>query len=226
MKEVKVMGNVITYTGGECTFGSLTGYITLPSDYKEGEKLPMIVFLHGAGEVGKSTPETLPLVCTHGIPKYFVKNPDYKGLRVITASPQCIDGFIWDQLALMLKKWIDEVAEKFGADKEHISLTGISMGGFGTWNMISTYPDYFCCAAPICGGGVSWRVGDKFKGKKIRIFHSVDDDSVPYLYSVIMAQRARKTEADVEFTTYTDKGHGCWDAAYEDTDLIEWLAKQ
>jgi len=218
------MENVIKYTGSECKYGSLTGYVTLPSDYKKGEKLPMIVFLHGAGEVGKSTPETVDKVLVHGIPKYFVKDPDYKGLRVITASPQCIDGFVWDQLTLMLKDWIDEVAEKFGADEKKISITGISMGGFGTWNMVSTYPDYFCCAAPVCGGGVSWRVGDKYNGKKIRVYHSIDDDAVPYLYSVIMTQRARKTGAIVDFTTYTDKGHGCWNAAYEDNDLIEWLA--
>ena len=97
------MENVIKYSGGNCTFGSLTGYVTLPSDYKEGEKLPMIVFLHGIGERGESTPETVDKVCVHGIPKYFVKDPDYKGLRVITASPQCPDKYVWNHILPMLK---------------------------------------------------------------------------------------------------------------------------
>ena len=218
------MENVIKYTGKETPFGSLTGYVTLPSDYREGEKLPMIVFLHGIGERGASTPETVDKVLCHGIPKYFVKNPDYKGLRVITASPQCIDGYVWNHLLIMLMDWIKEVASKYGADEKKISITGLSMGGFGTWDMIGTYPDYFCCAAPICGGGGVWLAGDKFNGKTIRVYHSIDDTAVPYEYSVIMTQKARKNGVNVDFTTYTDKGHGCWDTAYGETDLIEWLA--
>lgn len=219
------MENVIKYTNNSELF-PLTGIVTLPSDYKDSEKLPMIVFLHGAGEVGESTPETVDKVCVHGIPKYFVKNPDFKNLRVITASPQCIDGYIWDHLTVFLKKWIDEVAEKFDADMNRIAITGLSMGGFGTWNMITTYPDYFCCAAPICGGGVSWRIKNMYAGFPIRTFHSVDDDAVPYEHTVIMTKKARASGMDIDFTTYTDKGHGCWDAAYEDTDLIEWLASK
>ena len=218
------MENVIKYSGGNCTFGSLTGYVTLPSDYKEGEKLPMIVFLHGIGERGESTPETVDKVCVHGIPKYFVKDPDYKGLRVITASPQCPDKYVWNHILPMLKMWIDEVAEKYGADENRISITGLSMGGFGTWDMIGTYPEYFCCAAPVCGGGGVWLAGDKFKGKTIRVYHSIDDTAVPYNYSVIMTEKATKNGAIVDFITYTDKGHGCWDTAYGETDLIEWLA--
>lgn len=218
------MENVIKYSGGNCTFGSLTGCVTLPSDYKEDEKLPMIVFLHGIGERGESTPETVDKVCVHGIPKYFVKDPDYKGLRVITASPQCPDKYVWNHILPMLKMWIDEVAAKYGADENKISITGLSMGGFGTWDMIGTYPEYFCCAAPVCGGGGVWLAGDKFKGKTIRVYHSIDDNAVPYNYSVIMTEKATKNGAIVDFTTYTDKGHGCWDTAYGETDLIEWLA--
>lgn len=218
------MENVIRFTGKETEIGSLSGLVTLPSDYKEGEKLPMIVFLHGIGERGESTPETLDVVAKHGVPKYFCKNPDYKGLRVITASPQCPSDYSWETIVVFLKKWIDEVAEKFGADKSRISITGLSMGGFGTWQMISLYPDYFCCAAPVCGGGGVWLAGDKFSGKTVRIYHSTDDNAVPYLYSVIMAQKVKNKGVNVEFTTYTDKGHGCWDTAYGETDLIEWLA--
>ena len=217
------MENVITFTSkNSCQ--PLTGIVTLPSDYKEGEKLPMIVFLHGAGEVGDGTDKTVQKVCVHGIPKYFTKNPDFGGLRVITASPQCIDGFIWDQETLFLKDWIDQAAEKFGADKKRIAITGLSMGGYGTWNMISTYPEYFCCAAPICGGGVSWRINERLKDFPIWTFHSIDDPSVPYENTVIMTKQARAMGADIQFTSYTDKGHGCWDSAYEDTRLINWLA--
>ena len=113
---------------------------------------------------------------------------------------------------------------RFGGDPAYVSLTGLSMGGFGTWNMLTTYPEYFYRAAPICGGGVPWRINERLEGKPIRVFHSVDDPSVPYLCSVLMVERARKAGAAVEFISYTDEGHGCWDRAYEQTDLIGWLA--
>lgn len=218
------MKNVIDFKKEYPYIGSLCGKITLPSDYKEGERLPLILFLHGAGEVGDGTFDTLEKVRVHGIPKYFTANPDYNGIRAITASPQCIDGYIWDQLTLFLKDWVDTVAEKYNADKSRISVTGISMGGFGTWNMITTYPDYFYRAAPVCGGGVSWRINEGMKNLELRVFHSTDDGSVPYECSVLMVQRAVQAGIKTLFTSYTDKGHGCWSSAYEESDLISWLA--
>ena len=204
--------------------GQLTGIVTVPSDHDpEKEKLPVILFLHGAGERGKSTPETVDLVKVHGIPKYFGKDADFKGLRVITVSPQCPEGVIWDQLIFQLKEYIDAAVREFGGDPAHIAVTGLSMGGFGTWNMITAFPDYFCCAAPICGGGVPWMADGRLKDKKIRVFHSVDDGAVPYECSVLMTRAARNSGADIELTSYCFEGHGSWDRAYEKTDLIEWL---
>lgn len=222
----KAMDNIKIFTTEAAYTGSITGIVTTPAGYVNdgSEKLPMIVFLHGAGEVGDGTKKTIDKVKVHGIPKYFTKDPDYKGLRVITASPQAVDGFVWDQQTFQLKEWIDAVAEEFHADPDRISITGISMGGYGTWNMLSTYPDYFWKAAPICGGGISWRINGSLKGKPVRVFHSVDDSAVPFTCSVEMVMKARMFGADVSFTSYTSEGHGCWEKAYEETDLIEWLA--
>lgn len=218
------MNNTDIFTTKAAYVGSMTGIVTTPSDYTGKEKLPMIVFLHGAGEVGDGTDKYIDRVKVHGIAKYFSKDPDYKGLKVITASPQAIDGYIWDQLTLQLKEWIDAVAEKYNADPDRISITGLSMGGYGTWNMLTTYPAYFWRAAPICGGGVSWRINGSLKDKPIRAFHSVDDNSVPFNCSVEMVAFARTAGADVSLTSYTNEGHGCWNRAYEEGNLIEWLA--
>lgn len=205
--------------------GQLCGLVTLPRDHDpEKEKLPVIVFLHGAGEVGDGSEAAVEKVRAHGIPKYFGRDADYAGLRVITVSPQCPDGLIWDQITLQLREYILAAVKKFGGDPARISLTGLSMGGFGTWNLLTTYPDLFGRAAPICGGGVVWRIKESLKGKPIRVYHSVDDASVPYACSVLMVQRAVAMGADVEFTSYCGEGHGCWDRAYEETDLIPWLA--
>ena len=205
--------------------GKLSGIVTVPTGHDPAkERLPVIVFLHGAGEVGDGSPEALRRVYTHGIPKYFGADADYLGLRVITVSPQCPAGLIWDQITLHLMEYIDAALKAFGGDETKVALTGISMGGFGTWNLLTTYPERFYRLAPICGGGVSWRVNEHLKNKPIRVFHSVDDDAVPFLYSAILAQRAQAAGAAVELTSWCGEGHGCWVRAYEQTDLIKWLA--
>ena len=219
------MKNEFVFTREAPMLGSLSAFVTLPTGFAPGdEKPPVIVFLHGAGEAGDGSPEELPLVHRHGIPKYFGADADYQGLRAITVSPQCPKGFIWDQITLQLKDFLDSAVAVYGGDPTRVSVTGISMGGFGTWNLLTTYPEAFYRAAPICGGGVPWRVKETLRGKPIRVYHSIDDPSVPYECSVLMAKRARAAGAEIEFTTYCAEGHGCWDRAYEEGDLIKWLA--
>lgn len=213
------------FTRPEPFISRLSGVVTLPSGHEPAkEKLPVILFLHGAGEVGDGSAGTLERVYVHGVPKYFGADADLGGLRVITVSPQCPAGLIWDQITLQLMDYLDAALAAFGGDPANVAVTGISMGGFGTWNLISTYPERFCRAAPICGGGVPWRINERVKDMPIRVFHSVDDDAVPYICSVLMAQRAQAAGAQVAFTTWCGEGHGCWERAYEQTDLLRWLA--
>ena len=213
------------FTRPEAYIGRLSGLVTVPEGHDPAkEKLPVILFLHGAGEAGDGSARSLERVRVHGVPKYFCENAAFGGLRVITVSPQCPAGLIWDQITLQLMDFLDAALERFGGDPAMISVTGLSMGGFGTWNLLSTYPERFWRAAPICGGGVPWRVNERLEGKPIRVYHSVDDPSVPYLCSLLMVQRAQEAGADVAFITYCGEGHGCWERAYEQTDLLRWLA--
>ena len=219
------MNNVIDFSVAVPYAGQLRGLVTVPTGFEpEKEKLPVIVFLHGLGERDDGTKETLELLKRHGIPKYFCENPDYKGLRVITVSPQCPGNYTWSQMSNQLMDYINAAIEKFGGDPARVAVTGLSMGGFGTWSMITQFPDYFYRAAPICGGGAPGRARNILPGMKIRVFHSIDDDAVPYECSVLMTKEAIKAGADIEFTTYCREGHGSWNKAYGDTDLIEWLA--
>ncbi len=219
------MKHETVFTREAAYIGRLSGIVTTPPDHDPAkETLPVIVFLHGAGEVDDGTPDAVQKVKAHGVPKYFCRDAAYRGLRVITVSPQCPSGWIWDQITLQLMDYINAAIGEFNGDRSRVALTGLSMGGFGTWNLLTTYPEFFYRAAPICGGGVSWRCGEALKGKPIRIYHSVDDASVPFECSVLMARRAIASGAAVEFTAYCGEGHGCWDRAYEEKDLIEWLA--
>lgn len=218
------MSDNIMYSCEVESIGSLTGLVTVPSDFDPAvEKLPVIVFLHGAGERFNDGDDLFKLVTTHGIPKYFSADPDYLGLRVITLSPVCPDGLVWDIISFPLKKWIENAVDKFGGDKDRMSVTGLSMGGFGTWNMITSFPGMFKVAAPICGGGMSWRVR-YIKDTKIRAFHGIDDPAVPVEHSLLMIKAAKNAGLNATLTTFDNVGHNSWEPAYEQTDIIKWLA--
>ena len=130
----------------EVNFGAT---VTTPTGFDpEKESLPMIVFLHGAGERG----EDLSIVNKVGLPKYFTADPDYKGLRVITLSPQCPDYTVWNDVSLQLFQFILKAAKAYNADMDRISVTGLSMGGFGTWDMLMRHGSRFAAGIPRCGG--------------------------------------------------------------------------
>ena len=221
------MERIFRYETKVDVLGTLAGVITTPKDFDpEKEKLPVIVNLHGAGERGNGSPEHLKrIINTPGLASYFWKDPDYKGLRVITISPQCPENMFWTHLIFPLMQWITEVVDMVNGDKDRISVTGLSMGGYATWDLMCTFPDYFSCGAPICGGGCPGRAFC-LKGNKFRVYHSIDDSIVPYKYSVDMVNAARANGALVDFITYDKFDHGAWLPAYRDTDLIEWLVAQ
>ena len=194
--------------------------MTTPSGFDPSkESLPMIVFLHGAGERG----DDLELVKVHGIPKYFCADNDYRGLRVITLSPQCPADRVWNHMPDQIMDLIEHVASDMNVDKKRITLTGISMGGYGTWEMACMYPDYFAAVAPICGGGMVWRAGALTK-LPIRAFHWTDDFAVPYNASVEMVEAIKHLGGNATLTSYDNVGHDSWTSAYETSDVIEWLA--
>ena len=193
--------------------------LTAPTDFDGSESLPMIVFLLGAGERGND----LEKIKAHGIPKLFSKDENYEGIRAITISPQCPEertwyDFKWDVISL-----IDEVANKYNVDKSKISLCGISMGGFGTWEIALQIPEKLFKIAPICGGGMSWRAW-YLRNTPIRVYHGGLDNIVPLCMSEVMVNAIREQGGNVEFTIYEDLYHDCWTRAFEQTDLIAWLA--
>ena len=204
--------------------GTLSAVVTLPTgfDPASGEKLPVILFLHGAGERGDGSDAELARVCVHGVPKLFTRDPDHQGLRAVTISPQCPTGMVWTHIIPPLMAWFRAAAEKFGGDLSRAAVTGLSMGGYGTWELLCTYPDAFVAAAPICGGGSAWRTS-ALRGKRLRVFHGLDDNVVPFEQSLTMVRGARAAGAEVSFTASDLVGHNSWVRAYESTDLIRWL---
>lgn len=191
--------------------------LTTPSDFDEkNEHLPVVLFLHGAGERGADE-QTLRV---HGIPKYFGADENYQGHRVITLSPQCPVGETWIHLTHLVKALLDDTVETYHADPNRLSITGISMGGHGTWDFLCTYPRLFAAAAPICGGGPNWSICTP---TPVRAFHGDADDSVPLSCSLGMVDALNQHGGHAELTIYHNCGHDSWTRTYEQTDVIAWL---
>jgi predicted peptidase len=193
----------------------------LPLDYnKESEKKwPLIVFLHGSGERGTNVKD----VAKHGPPKIVEGKEFPLGGRFIVVSPQCPPKVWWQ--VNVLNGLLDEVMEKYHVDKDRVYLTGLSMGGFGTWAWAAHDPQRFAAIAPMCGGGDP-KQADQLKSIPIWCFHGEIDKSVPIQKSEEMIEAVKQAgNKEVEFTRYPDAGHDCWTRSYANPDLYEWFLK-
>ena len=193
--------------------------LTLPPDYnKDAKKLwPLILFLHGSGERGSDVEK----VKVHGPPKIADKDPDSTVAKeFIVVSPQCPTGRGWktDSLIVLL----DDVASKYRVDPDRVYLTGLSMGGFGTWDLASNYPDRFAAIAPMCGGGQP-EMARRLRNLPIWVFHGDADPAVPVKRSDDMVEALKKIGADVKYTRYPGIGHDCWTESYSNPDLYTWF---
>jgi len=201
---------------GESGFDYL---LYLPRTYDPEKKYPLVLFLHGANERGDDLSELL----RYGLPKMLGNGFDYEAVVV---SPQCKAGFTWNSQTEKLREFLAFVIGKYNIDEDAVSVTGLSMGGFGTWQMICDYPGLFSAAAPICGGGMPWRA-DTIAHLPIRIFHGEKDTDVDPFYSKDFYRKLKECNAeDVEIFLYPDVAHKSWDPAYEESDLLDWLVSQ
>jgi predicted peptidase len=120
---------------------------------------------------------------------------------------------------------VEETAQKHPIDRARIYVTGISMGGFGTWDLLARSPQAWAAAIPVCGGGDP-KAAAKFKDIPIRIFHGGADDVVPPESSELMAAALKGMGGKSELTLYPGVGHDSWTRTYRDTGVIRWLLAQ
>ena len=194
--------------------------LALPEGYEAdtSRQWPLLVFLHGAGERG----DNLEVLKKHGPPRLIAEGKD---LGMIVVSPQCRAGQLWDPLAV--KALTDDIAATFRVDHNRIYLSGLSMGGFGTWETAIEFPDTYAALVPICGGaGVRWLLAERIKSVPVWIFHGAKDTVVEPEQSQRMADMLKRVGAPVKFTLYPDASHDSWTPAYNDPELWSWLLKQ
>lgn len=188
----------------------------LPKDYDQQESWPLLLFLHGAGERG----DDLDLVKRHGPPRLIAAGQEFP---FIVVSPQCPRDQWWEPFSLLAL--IDHISAEHRVDADRIYVTGLSMGGFGSWRLAAYAPERLAAIVPICGGGeVFWT--RSFSHLPVWAFHGAKDTAVPLQRSVVMVEALKRSGGDPKFTIYPEAAHDSWTETYANPELYEWLLKQ
>ena len=195
-----------------------TGYLLyLPEGYgKKGTKWPLLLFLHGAGERGTD----VELVKRHGPPGLVEAGEKYP---FILFSPQCPVDEYWS--VPVLKALLDGILERYRVDRSRIYLTGMSMGGNGTWRMATAHPDIFAAVAPICGWGDTTRVS-ALREIPVWAFHGKKDPVIDFERGESMVNSLKSAGGNVRFTAYPEAGHDSWTETYTNPEFYAWLLGQ
>jgi len=189
----------------------------LPKGYEEGGSWPLILFLHGAGERGHD----LTLLNKHPLPKLLMGESD---LPFVVVSPQCPEDNWWPMMVDDLAVLLDDVMTRYRIDPKRVYLTGLSMGGFGTWALACAHPELFAAIAPICGGiyGPTSAV-QVLKDVPVWAFHGALDPVVPVESSERLVDELRQVGGDVRLTVYPDLEHDSWTVTYNNPELYDWF---
>jgi len=191
------------------------GYLLyLPNEYEESGSWPLLLFLHGYGARG----DDLELVKAHGPPKLIAEGKDFP---FVIVSPQDPRGW-WEPMELTVL--LDKVVSEYKIDQSRIYVTGLSLGGFGTWELAHFAPDRFAAIAPICGGGeVYW--ADEIAHLPIWAFHGAKDSVVPVSRTTDLVDAIREHGGKPKLTIYPEAGHDSWTMTYNNPALYDWLLK-
>jgi predicted peptidase len=205
-----------------------------PDNIDPKKKYPLVLFLHGAGERGNDNEKQL----VHGVAE-FAKAENRKKYPCFLVAPQCPTGQGWSDFLAKPGKTAKKQAEPGAAvfdlicgltyslpiDCDRVYITGLSMGGYGTWDLITRNPGFFAAAVPICGGGDPTQA-EKIAKMPIWVFHGGKDPVVKPERSREMVEAIKKAGGEPKYTEYPDVGHNSWVKAYQDADMMKWLFEQ
>jgi predicted esterase len=200
-------------------FVQKTGYLLyLPDGYGQDSTRvwPLLLFLHGSGESGHD----LERVKRNGPPKLLAQG---KKFPFIVVSPQADESSGWETEALY--HLLKAIEEKYHVDKKRIWLSGLSMGGYGTWSLAIKHPEEFAAIVPISGGGDTAEIW-KLRYTPVWCFHGALDNTVPIKEDQNMINGLKKYNPSVRFTIYPDAGHDAWSRTYDNDSLYQWLLAQ
>jgi predicted peptidase len=202
----------------EITVKKQLGYALHVPENAKKEKKPLIIFLHGSGEKGTD----IELVKVHGPFKYLKTHK----LDAYVLAPQCPENEYWDEEVLY--RLVQKVVKDNNIDEKRIYLTGLSMGGWGAWNLAIAHPDMFAALVPIAGfvDRVPMLENCKIGEIPTRIFHGLMDDVVDVNYSVTIYKKLKPCAKDIELTIFDDANHDSWTRVYDNPEIYEWMLQQ
>ncbi|NJM25304.1 MAG: prolyl oligopeptidase family serine peptidase [Bacteroidia bacterium] len=225
---------------------SLRYRILYPENFESTKKYPLVLFMHGAGERGNDNEKQL----THGA-DLFLSPANRKQFPCIVIFPQCQEDKYWVDINLrkkLLSKEVDLGFEEVDApptremelvmelhntlkrkkyvDKKRLYITGLSMGGFGTFEIVTRWPKTFAGAVAMCGGGNPDRVERYAKTTPIWITHGMLDNVVDVKYSRRVYEALQKAGGTVKYTEFPEANHNAWDPTFAMPDLLPWLFAQ
>ena len=195
--------------------------VYLPIDYDPTVPMPLILFLHGSGERGNDGLLSTAVGLPHAVRCHTERFP------CLVVIPQCPDNDWWSSPNGMAiaEAAMDAVISEFLVDLNRVYLTGLSMGGFGSWTLAVKMPERFAAVIPICGGG-NPDDAPVLATLPIRVFHGAKDTVVKPEQSRIMVEAILAEGGDIEYVEYPDAEHNSWDLTYRDADVIAWLLSQ
>ncbi len=206
-KSVQIEGETYVYS------------VYVPLGYDPARAWPLILFLHGVGERGRDGLLQTDVGIAHAIRKYPDRFP------CIVVIPQCPETCWWNKAFALVDATLARTREAYNVDADRLYLTGLSMGGFGTWAYAGAHPDLFAALVPICGGGKPEDAA-RLAHLPIWAFHGDADSTVSPKMSRRMVEAVRAAGGDARYTEYPGVGHNSWDAAYGDPELLNWLLEQ
>ncbi len=198
-------------------FNGMKYVLQLPEGYREGEKYPTLLFLHGSGTRGEDI-ELLRSNC------FFKLIKEHKDLPFVCIAPQCKKNSWFDEFE-SLKAFVQFVTEQDFVDTKRLYLIGNSMGGYGSWELAMCCPEYFAAVVPICGGGMYWNAG-RLKHLPIWAFHGEKDRVVFVEESRKMVDAVNKRGGNARLTLYPEAEHDSWTETYKNRELMLWLLEQ
>lgn len=208
-----------------------------PRRRRPGERHPVLLFLHGAGERGSDNAAQLRF-----LPSWMAEPALREHFPCLLVAPQCRADHRWVDvdwrdprssrqsasptvdLAAAIAA-VDEVLATEAADPDRLAVTGLSMGGFGAWDLSARMSDRLAASLPICGGGDEATAG-RFAGLPLWCFHGADDDVVPVERSRTMVAALRAAGGSPTYTELPGVGHDSWTPAYRDPAVLGWLLSQ
>ena len=202
--------NFKMYEHNKNPFGINYG-VFYPDNY---HNIPLLVYLHGAGERGVDYSH----IYRHAVPRLISEGAE---IPAVVLCPQCPATCVWDNIVSTVKSVIDSVVEEYGILPDRIALCGSSMGGYGTFAMGLAYRSFFSCICPVSGGGMSWRAPN-LRTTPVFAYHGALDTLVPPICSELMVNAINAAGGRASITILEEYEHNdAINYVFKSTDLIE-----